>query len=128
MRHVLCDSNGGFLSRLKVRARGFVPCRWREEDGLFPRPFAFSHDVLRALVGSEAEVGGLAQFAPKKPLHLDPISCRHPRPVGRFFGMPQRTSRVMADEESTLRKGRKPPAGTKKQFMTLALFVCHSGH
>jgi hypothetical protein len=55
-------------------------------DGLFPRPFAFAHDILRALVGSEAEVDGLAQFALARPFReLNLGYERRPDPSGHEF-------------------------------------------
>lgn len=43
-----------------------------------------------------------------------------PQPAtrGTVFGMAQRTDRVMADAKPSPKKGRKPPQGDKRQFLT----------
>jgi hypothetical protein len=43
--------------------------------------------------------------------------CRHYQPVGRFR-LKQRAGKVMADKKKPATRGRKPPEGVKKQFLT----------
>ena len=56
-------------TRHKGRMRKFVPFAGRAEGSLLlARTFSLTHDILRALVGPEPEVDGLAQFALARPL------------------------------------------------------------
>jgi hypothetical protein len=49
---------------------------------------------------------------------VGPVPCRSPQPMGRFWAMAQRTGRAMADAKPSQKKGRKPPQGDKRQFLT----------
>jgi hypothetical protein len=46
------------------------------------------------------------------------IACRTPRPMGRFPEEAQRTGRLMAEKKPAARRGRPPPEGVKKPFLS----------
>jgi hypothetical protein len=61
--------------------------------------------------------GGAGKIVGDADQTFDPVPCRRQQPMGGFRDC-TRQRQAMADDKPSPRRGRKPPLGDKRQFLT----------